>query len=421
MSNTSATLVKSFLQLGYETIDGGRYSYKDWSQSMKEALKANIQTFLNLSDSSIENIIEELWHTDYTIAADTKTLEVWAETLRKNTEIYKEGKAKIDVLFNLIKKYRSSEFFKSLLQFCAHFKELSPYNNMLVKTQMPSAQYVLTARQWADKYNRKPKDEARPLVILRKYGPISFVFEIGDTCPIQKSLWGDNDDIQSILDQVSHPYAVGKGKVSEEDYDNLMRRLAYNGIYEVKSRAGADFAAMIQKTTNPATVRIKDYQNMVHEIRTKAYYKISVNQRADKSEEFASICHELGHLFCHHLTSFSNDMWKLRLVPHEQEEFEAECVSYLVCERHGVANRSWTYLSQWLDKNAEVPPISYENIFRAADTIEGILKDQLPQEECTRGLLYHFDKNYKKSVDAILDESKSKAPKTTEINFKNNE
>ena len=46
MSNTSDTLTKSFLQLGYETIDGGRYTYEDWSESMKEALKANIQTFL---------------------------------------------------------------------------------------------------------------------------------------------------------------------------------------------------------------------------------------------------------------------------------------------------------------------------------------------------------------------------------------
>lgn len=58
--NTSDTLIKAFLQLGYETIDGGRYTYEDWSQSMKEALKANIQTVLNLSDSIIDSIIKEL-------------------------------------------------------------------------------------------------------------------------------------------------------------------------------------------------------------------------------------------------------------------------------------------------------------------------------------------------------------------------
>ena len=421
MSNTSDTLVKSFLQLGYETIDGGRYTYEDWSKSMREALKANIQTFLNLSDSIIDSFIKELWYTDYTIGSDTKTLEKWAETIRNSTEIYKEGKAKIDVLFSLIKKYRSSKFFKSLLQFCAHFKELSPYNNMLVKTQMPSARYVLTARQWADGYNRKPKDEARPLVILRKYGPISFVFEIGDTCPIQKSLWGDDDEIQSILEQVSHPYAVGSGKVSDKDYDNLMRCLAYSGIDKGKTRAGADFGALIRKTTNAATVSIRDFQNNIHEIRTKTFYKIFVNERADKSEEFASVCHELGHLFCHHLTPFSNEMWKLRLVSDEQKEFEAECVSYLVCERHGVANRSWTYLSHWLDNNAEVPSISYENIFRAADTIESLLKEQLPQDECTRGLLYRYDKNYKKEIDAILNASKSKCATITKIHYEDHE
>ena len=114
-------------------------------------------------------------------------------------------------------------------------------------------------------------------------------------------------------------------------------------------------------------------------------------------------------------------MWKLRLVSDEQEEFEAECVSYLVCERHGVANRSWTYLSQWLDNNAEVPPISYENIFRAADTIESLLKEQLPQDECTRGLLYRYDNNYKKEIDAILNASKSKCATITKINYEDHE
>lgn len=274
---------------------------------------------------------------------------------------------------------------------------------MLVKTQMPSARYVLTARQWADKYHRKPKDEARPLIILRKYGPISFVFEIGDTCPIQKSLWSDEDDIQSILDQVSHPYAVRDGHVSEYDYDNLLQRLAYNGIIEQKFRAGSDLGAMIRKSNDTTTIRIIDNQNIAHDVHVNTYYKIFVNERADKSEEFASLCHELGHLFCHHISPFSKEMWKLRTVSKEQEEFEAECVSYLVCERHGVANRSWTYLSQWLDKNAEVPPVSYENIFRAADTIEAILKDQTPQEECSKGLLYHYDKEYKKKIDNIFE------------------
>lgn len=396
--NTSDKLIKTLMKIGYETIDGGCYAFSEWSESMTEAIKMNLQAFLNLSEEDIQKIIEELWHTDYSVSANTKTLEKWAETFEKAATIYKEGKAKIDQFFALIKRYRSSSFFKSLLNFTVNFKDLSPYNSMLVKTQMPEARYVLTARQWAERYSRKPKDQTRPLVVLRKYGPISFVFEIGDTIPMQRSFF--NDDIQAILDQVASPYAVTNGKVDSEDYENLMRRLAYNGIKEEKFRVGASYGAMIRKSADKTTIKVLDKDDRVHEVDISTYYKIFVNERADKSEEFASVCHELGHLFCHHLTPISPDAWKLRNVSSKQKEFEAECVSYLVCGRHGVENRSWTYLSEWLDNNEEIPPMSLERVFRAADTIEAMLSEQ--EEECTRGLLYHYDKEYKKRIDNII-------------------
>lgn len=396
--STSDKLINTLTKIGYEIIDGGCYAFSEWSASMTEAIKLNLQNFLDLSDEDIQKIIDELWHTDYSVSADTKTLEQWAETLKKNATIYKEGVAKIDQLFALIKHYRSSSFFKSLLNFTINFKDLSPYNSMLVKTQMPEARYVLTAKQWRERYSRRPKDEARPLVVLRKYGPISFVFEIGDTIPMQRSFF--NDDIQAILDQVANPYAVNNGKVAPVDYENLIRRLAYNGIKEEKFRVGASYGAMIRKSVDKTNIKVYDRDNDIHDVEINTYYKIFVNERADKSEEFASVCHELGHLFCHHLTPISPETWKLRNIPTEQKEFEAECVSYLVCGRHGVENRSWTYLSGWLDNNEEIPQMSLERVFRAADTIESMLGEQ--DEECTKGLLYHYDNNYKKKIDTII-------------------
>lgn len=171
--NITDTINKALLKIGYETIEGGRFTFSEWARDMKEAFQINLQGFLRLSDAEIDPLLVELWHTDYKKDEDCKPLKDWAESIQKNTEIYQEGMAKLDRLFKLIKKYRASKFFKELLQFSAKFKELSPYNLMLVKTQMPSARYVLTAPQWKAKYDRKPKEEARPLIILRKYGPIS--------------------------------------------------------------------------------------------------------------------------------------------------------------------------------------------------------------------------------------------------------
>lgn len=39
---------------------------------------------------------------------------------------------------------------KELLKFSAQFKLLAPYNAMMVKTQMPSARYVLTDAENAE-------------------------------------------------------------------------------------------------------------------------------------------------------------------------------------------------------------------------------------------------------------------------------
>ena len=398
--NITDTINKALLKIGYETIEGGRFTFSEWARDMKEAFQINLQGFLRLSDAEIDPLLVELWHTDYKKDEDCKPVKDWAESIQKNTEIYQEGMAKLDRLFKLIKKYHSSKFFKELLQFSAKFKELSPYNLMLVKTQMPSARYVLTAPQWKAKYDRKPKEEARPLIILRKYGPISFVFEIGDTEPYGHyvgNLFGD--DIQMILNQLASPYAVTGGKVDDRDYERLMRRLVYNGIKKEKFRVAASYGAMIRRSVDTVDVMIPS-NNKLEKVSVKTYYKIFVNERADKSEEFASVCHELGHLFCHHLSPFNSEAWKLRVISHDEEEFEAECVSYIVCDRHGVENRSWTYLSNFLDQNDEVPNISFDRVFRAADAIEAMLSDQ--EEEPTKGLLYRFDKEYKKKIDAIL-------------------
>ena len=54
----------------------------------------------------------------------------------------------------------------------------------------------------------------------------------------------------------------------------------------------------------------------------------------------------------------------------KREEFEAEAVCYLVCDRLGIENPSAEYLNGYLDENREVPPISLERVFVAANLVE---------------------------------------------------
>jgi len=66
-------------------------------------------------------------------------------------------------------------------------------------------------------------------------------------------------------------------------------------------------------------------------------YTMIVNRKHCWEEKFATIAHELGHLFCGHLGNPLMDLWPDRSSCDLQvREFEAESVSWLVCERAGI-------------------------------------------------------------------------------------
>lgn len=259
---------------------------------------------------------------------------------------------------------------------------------MMVKTQMPSARYVLTASNWAKMYERRPKRNARPLVILRKYGPVDYVFEIADTEPILGKLFPLTDD--QILGTLADPYAT-TGEVDKKLYDALVSSLSYYGIELDKFRVASSFGAQILKT--PCKIRVRD-------VEADGHYVISVNDKANMSTAFASIRHELGHFFCYHLTApkkGKEDWWTWRRLTWEQKEFEAEIVSFIICERYGVGNKSWEYLSQVLGKDGVIPDgISIDRVFKAANEVERMLNEELDPRTC---YLYFNDKDFKKRYD----------------------
>lgn len=72
----------------------------------------------------------------------------------------------LDKLFNEIGTYRKSDELKELFEFVKKFSHTAPYNAMLLHIQKPGSQYVASAAEWENKFNRTIKPGARPLVIL---------------------------------------------------------------------------------------------------------------------------------------------------------------------------------------------------------------------------------------------------------------
>jgi len=99
-----------------------------------------------------------------------------------------------------------------------------------------------------------------------------------------------------------------------------------------------------------------------------------INRNHDPATQFTTVAHELGHLCLGHLGPDK----KLKVperprLDHDQREFEAESVAYLVCERNGVHSKSETYLSKYAKPNTMIEHIDLYQVMRAAGQVESLI------------------------------------------------
>lgn len=144
----------------------------------------------------------------------------------------------IDELYNNVKKFRSTKYSLELLEFIGKFPFVSPYNAMLVFMQKPGSKFVTTAKIWKERFGRIPKSDARPLIILQTFGPVSFVFELNDT---------EGDDVP---DEILNPFKTDDN-LSSEKFRNLKKCLGKEVIGYSEQNYGTNFAGQIIRRDKP--------------------------------------------------------------------------------------------------------------------------------------------------------------------------
>ncbi len=298
-----------------------------------------------------------------------------------------EFESEIDLLYNEVEKYRSSEEFQKILDFCCNFKHIAPFNAMLVNIQKPGSEMVLTAYQWEKLYGRKLKPNAQPLIYLNMM-PVGALYDIGDTLPIKEGGKSDKD----IIDEIAHPFSAD-GKFNENLLKTLVDNLQYFGIaHDFSLNASSQLAAQIEPSSVDVVVK---FTHRGHEsgFRWQMPYLISINSQVKPLQRMQSLCHELGHFFCHHLPPVNEKWWKKRRHDHIIREFEAETVAYMVCKRNGIPlPDSKGYLAGYAESNKEIPHnISVEAIMKAVNSIENMLTPL----SWSGGLLYDKDPLFK--------------------------
>jgi hypothetical protein len=285
----------------------------------------------------------------------------------------------LDELFSLTRQYKSTRAYHELLEFITRFRFYAPYNAMLIHVQMPGATFVCPPHRWRENYQHRIKFGARPLVILQPMGPVMFVFDVSDTEPI--------DGAPPLPREVTSPFEPRGAKVGNH-LDQTIENAKRDGVRIGPRQAGSQSAGVICVANASGYLdvitRLKPQRESV---KVAVKYEILLNSDQSREGRYATLVHELAHLYCGHL-GIPRQKWKSwpdrSGLSEGVREFEAESVCYLVCQRLGIVNPSAEYLSGYVDdnKDKDVPAISLECVMAASGLIEKMGRERLkPRKE----------------------------------------
>lgn len=309
-------------------------------------------------------------------------------------ELRQGGAKELEYLFQDVQAFRDTQKAKELFDFMVRFPVLAPFNVMLVHAQRPGCRMVATAWKWKDDYGRRVKFTAVPLVTLRPFGPVEFVFDISDTEEIPGAKSKPIPDLAASPFQCTH-------HLPGDELAILLHNLPGQGIILNWSKMGAACGGNIRAFSN------RDYFQYVIAgeglVPVKAPYGMQLARDMEETTAFAILVHELGHLFCGHLGNARGDA----KMPSRSDlggkeppeiknivEFEAECTAWLICRRKGVQVPAEYYLDGYLEKERTLPDIRMDLIFKAVSKIETLCKTRQPH----RSDLVLSDKEYQSGL-----------------------
>jgi hypothetical protein len=229
---------------------------------------------------------------------------------------------------------------------------------MLVYLQDKSISFYGGANFWKKNFDRQVIEDAKPLIVLQPFGPVMLVYDVYQTV-------GKVTPKEFIDKGLGQKLFEVKGKLSLETLKSAINKVIDLGI-KIKTLSLSELKAgsLISRHNSPLEIILND--------------KLSVEQN------FATLLHELGHLFAGHLGSvilyqpLKKGMPKEiklpdRKLPESAAELEAETISFLLCRKLGLETRSAEYLAGYIHNESKLHDFSYELVVKTADKIEELI------------------------------------------------
>jgi hypothetical protein len=267
--------------------------------------------------------------------------------------LFLEDADAIDELFRQALKAKGSVAFLDFLQFVKRFNRFSVFNALLIHVQRPGAQAVGSRAQWR-RIGRSVNADAVPVIVLRPFGPVSFLYELADTAGAPLP----GQDADPLL---------AYGVVPPTTWSRTVAAATKCGV---KVEEVANYGAGLSGTATALHQDSTTDSNKTGE----ALWRVRVNGRLDDATRLATLAHELGHIYCGHVGPDPKNRWpNRRSLGEAQRELEAEGTAWLVCQRAGIETWSAEYLNRYAAGAPVEEPLKRVSVFlilAAANRIE---------------------------------------------------
>lgn len=251
-------------------------------------------------------------------------------------------RALVDQLIADTRLYDSAQAVKKLLEFTVRLRHIAPFNAMLLHIQKPGLSFPARPKDWLERFRRRPKAYARPLVVLRNFGPVEFVYDILDTEgePVPESAFS----FPTLGD-------VPKGWLSEAE--QKLGRVDITITWLDRGDYTAGHARRL--TSHGEKSRLERFE-------------VGLNRNHSPATQLVTLAHELAHIFLGHCGGDEKRGVKSnRPEDIALREVEAETVAYLVAKRTGVSPRSESYLDRY---RGAFDQLDLHRTLKVASTVE---------------------------------------------------
>lgn len=258
--------------------------------------------------------------------------------------------ALITQLLHESRLYKSGNEFKQLLDFVVKLPNFAPFNAFMLQLQKPGLLFAASEAEWWNKFRRRIKEGARPLIILWPFSPIALVYDCDDT-----------EGNTPLPDCIAHAFRA-TGSMTLIELKKLFPLALRSGIEIKQIEYGDGHAGHIQGF----------YRS--EEAKKKHSYQVRLNQSHDPNVQFSTLAHELAHLYLGHLgyDKYLKIIDRSNVAP-DTKELEAEAVGYIVSNRNGIKPHSESYLANYVSNNLAVNDMDLYAILKAAGQIETLL------------------------------------------------